>query len=199
MGVARLNPFRAERIEALPFRFGGEDWPAAWRRLETLGGRGAIVGPEGSGKTTLLLELGARLQARGWAITWLPADGRTRVARGEFARLRAAVRSARGFVLFDGADRLSALQWWGFRRAARTAAGLVTTLHRPGRWPTWVACGTSPGLLAALVDTLLAGEAPGFVRRDELDALFVRHHGNVRAALGALYDRWAAEHTARPA
>ena len=198
--AARLNPFRAERVESLRFRFAGEDWPAARRRLETLGWRGAIVGPEGSGKTTLLLELAARLEAEGRAVRLLLADGRTRVGPAEFEALATAVRQTPGAVLLDGADRFSALQWWRLRRAARGTAGLVTTLHCAGRWPTWLTCAPSPGLFVGLVGELLGHEGgPGFVSRVELEHLFARHGGNVRAALRALYDRWAAGHTAGPA
>jgi hypothetical protein len=87
-----------------------------------------------------------------------------------------------------------------FRNAARGAAGLVTTLHRPGRWPTWLACAPSPELFAALVEELCRDTGnPGLITRGELDRLFARHGGNVRAALGALYDRWAAGDTPGPA
>lgn len=197
--AARLNPFRVERVESLPFRFTGEDWPAARRRLEALGWRGAIVGPEGSGKTTLLLELATRLEAEGRETTRLLADGCTRVGREEFRDSLAAVRAARGLVLLDGADRFSPVQWWRFRRAARAGNGLVTTLHRPGRWPTWVACTPSPALFATVVVRLVTDVGSEVAPRDELDRLFARHRGNMRAALRALYDGWAVEHTPRSA
>lgn len=59
---ARLNPFRTERVERLPFRFAdGWHWERLFAELKSRGFRAAIVGPHGSGKTTLLEQLGERL------------------------------------------------------------------------------------------------------------------------------------------
>lgn len=195
--AARTNPFRSERIESLRFRFPTGDWDDALRSLAGLGWRGAIVGPEGSGKTTLLIELAARLRNGGQAAELLLADGPGRPRGRSWRELCGRVGEARGVVLLDGADRLDALQWWRVRRRARAAAGLVVTLHRPGRWPTWVQTATSPGLLAELVSELLdqSEAGPGGLPVDA-EQLHRECGGNVRAALRLLYDRWASGHTA---
>ena len=92
-------------------------------------------------------------------------------------------------LLFDGAEQLSRLAWWRFRRLARRARGLVITSHRPGLLPTLVACETDADLLRDIVSDLaptgppMPGPAP--------EELFARHNGNVREALRELYDRCA--------
>lgn len=195
--AARTNPFRSDRIEALRFRFPAGGWDEALRALAGLGWRGAIVGPEGSGKTTLLIELATRLRQAGEAPELLLADGPGRPCSRAWREIEGRVRTARGRVLLDGADRLDALQWWRVRRLARETSGLVVTLHRPGRWPTWIETVTSPALLAGLVTELLDGGQPG-AGAVPLDAerLLRDCGGNVRAALRVLYDRWASGHTA---
>ena len=55
------NPFASHRVEGLAYRRTGFDLEGLSRRLEELGGRAAIVGPEGSGKTTLLEDLATTL------------------------------------------------------------------------------------------------------------------------------------------
>lgn len=191
--TARHNPFRSERIEALRFRLDEAGWMALLERLRALRYRGAIVGPEGSGKTTLLIELAERLRAEPLAVRLLLADGSSRLAPAEFRTLLAEVRSPKGVLLWDGADRLG---WWGWLRlrwAARGAAGLVVTLHHPGRLPTLHQCRTSPGLLADLAHGLLHGASLNCrPEPEELARLFTACRGNLREALRALYDRCAA-------
>jgi len=191
--TARHNPFRSERIEALRFRLDEAGWAALLDRLRALRYRGAIVGPEGSGKTTLLIELAERLRAESLAARVLLADGSSRLSLAEFGRLLAEVRSPRGVLLWDGADRLG---WWGWLRlrwTARGAGGLVVTLHRPGRLPTLHQCRTSPRLLADLARELLH-EASLDCRPSpqELGRLFTACRGNLREAFRVLYDRCAA-------
>ena len=50
---ARDNPFRADRVQSLPYRLMDTTWDALLDRLAALRYRAAIVGPEGSGKTTV--------------------------------------------------------------------------------------------------------------------------------------------------
>jgi Flp pilus assembly CpaF family ATPase len=119
---AAENPFRASRILAFRYRFLDSDWDAILARLEALGMRGAIVGPEGSGKTTLLEDLGERLE-----------------------------RSGRRVRLLDGAERLSRRQWRHVLRGAREAGGLVVTAHREGLLPTLLRTRTTPEILDAAV------------------------------------------------
>ncbi|HSN54305.1 MAG TPA: hypothetical protein VLT32_06515, partial [Candidatus Sulfomarinibacteraceae bacterium] len=87
-------------------------------------------------------------------------------------------------ILLDGAEQLG---WWGWRqvrRATAVAGRLVITSHRPGRLPTILECRTSPGLLAELVREL----DPAIGDTVDLEALFHRHHGNIRLCFRELYD-----------
>jgi hypothetical protein len=171
--IARENPFRTERLEALPFRFLEGDWARLWARLEAVGGRGALVGPRGSGKTTLLHQMAERLFARGIAPRLLSAPAL------DDDDLEGEV------LLVDGGERLTPGAWR--RLLACPAATLVVTQHEPGRLPTLLETRTTPALLGDLVRELV-GAAPDL----DLPALFAQHRGDLRAALLALYDRWAS-------
>lgn len=60
MVAARDNPFAVHRVLAQRYRFDAAAWGNFLARLEKLGWRGALVGPQGSGKTTLLEDLAAQ-------------------------------------------------------------------------------------------------------------------------------------------
>ena len=187
---ARENPFRTQRLDRVHYRPQGPDaWPAMLERLAALDWRGAVVGPDGSGKTTLLGDLKDRLRADGYAVRRFVAraDG----PRVRWRQLRQQLRdlSSRDFVLFDGADHLSPWTWRRVRHAARSAAGLVITSHRPGLLPTWLETATSPALLSQIVNQLLADTL--FDPPADLPEVYERHAGNLRDALRDLYDRWS--------
>jgi len=183
---ARENPFRSERLDALRYRLGESEWERMLERLDTLGGRGALVGPQGTGKSTMLREVGGRLEARGIDVLRIRLDDEMPTIAARVWRRLVATRS---FVLLDGAERLSAPAWLALRLATARAAGLVVTTHGPGRLPTLHECRTSTNLLAGLVAELLG---PNALPHDELVSLFAEHGGNIRDALRALYDRHAA-------
>lgn len=185
----RHNPFRVERIDALAFRPQGASWTELLVRLDEQRYRAAIVGADGSGKTTFLADLARRL----------PLVGRRPVLRvlkpeSTRAEVRAAIDAAaaagpKDVLLVDGADHLRRLDWWRLRRAGRRAGGLVIASHRAGLLPTLIETRTSAELVAELVREL----APELADRlaPELPTLLAQHHGNVRDALRALYDRAA--------
>lgn len=200
---ARLNPFRAERLEALGYRAPGFAWDPLLDQLaaEPRMFRGALVGPKGHGKTTLLEQAAERLRARGIRARHLrmdrdPADAPSNVLNPDDGEL----------LLLDGTETWSAWRWWSFERRARGRCGLLVSRHRP-TWglPVVHRCRTSVALLRELVDELLTGEDCG-ARRDvgrpgtrpsvisdtALAELFHQHRGNLRACLGALYDAWAS-------
>jgi hypothetical protein len=177
---AAANPFRASRILEFRYRFvephrGGID--GLLKRLETLGMRGAIVGPEGSGKTTLLEDLGERLRRSGRRVVF---GG---VAPG-------------AVTLLDGAERLSGREWRRFLREAREAAGCVVTAHshRSDLLPTLLETRTTPGILEAAVLAASDRSCEDFGVTPE--ELWARHGGNVRMALRELYDICAGRATA---
>ncbi len=180
MRRARDNPFAVHRVLRERYRLSAFEWQELMARLELLGRRGAIVGPHGSGKTTLLEDLAGRLEGQGWRIHMLRFNADQR-------RLGVPSTWERGdFVLCDGAEQLSVIDWRRLARRARSAGGMVITTHRAGRSTVLHRCETSPELLRNLAASL--GE-PLSVR--ECGELYARHDGNLRAALSELYDRWA--------
>ena len=149
-------------------------------RLQQLGFRGALIGPEGSGKTTLLEELHAKsgeLGLRGRLV---------RAGRGRLRDIPPARLTRRDFLFVDSVERLSWFEWRRLKWASRGAGGLVMTSHRAGLLPTLWECRTTPELLGEILRELLASE---FVDPENLSKLFNLHSGNIRAALRQLYDR----------
>jgi len=186
---AHENPFRVSRLEALPYRFpSGRCWERLFARLEALGGRGAVVGPEGSGKTALLAELAAAL-GRGMDVTTLRLT-REQPRPGADELRRLAATGPADAVILDGAEQLGPLAWRRARHLTRHAGALVITGHRPGRLPTLLATETSVELLADLVGGLLPAEEAARLE-PLLPELVARHQGNLRTALLELYDRWS--------
>jgi len=184
---ARDNPFSTDRVLRVRYRPQGVTWDALLARLEALGWRAAIVGPEGSGKTTLLEDLAPRLQKRGLSTHPVGVTREApRLPRRVEDDLVAAI-GPRDVVLFDGADLLPWLDWRRFRRRTTAAGGLIITTHRPARLPTLVECATSPALLAEIVAALL-GPAEAEAWRARLVEMHARHRGNLREALRELYD-----------
>jgi len=180
MRRARDNPFAVHRVLRERYRLLPPEWQALLAGLARLGRRAAIVGPHGSGKTTLLEDLGSKLAEQGW---------RTHLLRLNADQRRPGILSRwdeDDFVLCDGAEQLSLLDWRRLAYRARRAGGLVITTHQAGRLPTLHLCETSPELLRSLVLSL--GEP---LSAPACAAIYARHRGNIRAALSELYDAWA--------
>jgi hypothetical protein len=179
------NPFASHRIERVAVR-PADAVEQIVARLETVGWRGAIVGPHGSGKTVLAERLLGPLGSCGELVTVRMQDAAP--LRVALAQLPAELDGV--VIVLDGAEQLGALAWRRWCRHVQCAAGLVVTQHRPGRLPTVWRCETSPGLLGELIAEL-APELEDAVRR-ELEALWRRHGGNLRECLRELYDRCAS-------
>jgi hypothetical protein len=180
---ARDNPFSTDRVLRIRYRPQGWTWEQLLARLAEMNYRGAIVGPEGRGKTTLLEDLGGRLARQGLDVKHLRLTREHPAFDRRFLREFFCELTPRDVILFDGAEQLNRLAWWGFVRRSRRAGGLVITSHRAGLLPTLVECETSQQLLRRIVHDLHAAESAASV-----DALFDRHRGNVRDALRELYD-----------
>lgn len=187
----RTNPFRTSRLDALRFRLDAAGWTELMQRLELLGRRGALVGPEGSGKSTLLRELSQRLEADDFHIRRLQLHRDAPPPKAAVWRRLTGALGPRDVLVVDGGDEVPLLRWWWLRRVSRRGGGLLTTLHRPGRLPTLRRHRTSPELLAELVAELSESMAsqPSEI---ELADLFTRHRGNLRDCLLELYDHWGA-------
>jgi hypothetical protein len=176
------NPFRSERIDGLEFVPQDATWDELLARLEALGRRAAIVGPEGSGKTTLIERLAGAV----------PGGAIVRLRGGEADPYRAAIRqlsTTSGTVFLDGAEQLGTVAWWRFERRVRRAPGLIVTTHLPGRLPTLVECTTSPTLLRHLVARLAPDDSQTL--DPILDDLFELHQGDIRSCFRSLYDLYA--------
>ena len=174
------------------YRPRGWTWEELLDRLASINYRGAIVGPEGRGKTTLLEDLEPLLRARGFGVKHLRLTReRPRFGR-DWLRVFFKFVTRSDVLLFDGAEQLSRLAWWRFRRLSRRAGGLVITSHLAGMLPTLVECETDPALLQGIVRDLLP--EPAAIGATGVDAaqLLRRHDGNVREALRDLYDLYAA-------
>jgi energy-coupling factor transporter ATP-binding protein EcfA2 len=180
------NPFASHRIEGLVYRQDGTTLQDLRQRLEELGGRVAIVGPEGSGKTTLLEEIARDL---GPPRTMVRIPGSCpRPWRTVRAQLSQPV-SPRHAVLVDGSEQLGAVEWRRLLHRTRRARYLIVTVHRPGRLPTLIECRTDASLLRDLVEELAPADAATL--ESSLDELFRRHGGNIRLCLRELYDVYA--------
>jgi hypothetical protein len=183
MIAAKHNPFSTNRVLAQRYRLSDCEWDDLMLRLREAGFRGAIVGPHGSGKTTLLEDLVARLRADGFAICFLRFSTEDRHVWRRVSGWDSAAINHRVLVVVDGAEQLGTFVWLWLRWKSRNAAGLVITTHNPGRLRTLFRCTTRPSIIQDLASAL------GWpLSRQEAEALFVRHQGNVREALRDLYD-----------
>lgn len=182
------NPFRVDRLHQLKFRPAGavEAVLCAFARTSQ---RGAIVGPHGTGKTTLLEEIRTQLLSQQQPVTLLRLSASRRAtAPAEVAEwLRKT--TADHVLLLDGAEQLSAWQWFKFSRAARGFAGVLITTHRPGRLPMLFRTFPSQAVLGDLIRELV----PEIADRHSAEQLLQKHRGNLRDALRQLYDDWQPE------
>jgi len=183
---ARDNPFAADRIERIRYRFVGTSLDELLTRLDDMNYRAAITGPEGSGKTTLLEDLREALEYRGLRTKLLFVNDASPLSEAQCRRFLSEL-VPQELVLLDGADAIRRSSWFLFRRhTVRHAAGLLVTSHRPGLLPTLIECTTTAGLLQEIVRDLspqTPALSPAFLR-----ALHNRHQGNLRACLRELYD-----------
>jgi len=185
---ARENPFGVQRIEAIRYLPIGIEPGELPVRLEGLGGRGAIVGPEGSGKTRLLEELEGLLRDRGVSVKSVFVND-SRPLTGQRCKELLGGLQPGEVVLVDGADSISRARWFRLKRGIiRVGAGLVVTSHRSGLLPTLVECEPTAGLFREIVGELLEGRQ---LEGRLLDRVYERHRGNIREALCELYDLWA--------
>jgi hypothetical protein len=182
---ARQNPFRADRIQAVPYRFqNGTGWPDLIARLEALQFRAAIVGPEGSGKTTLLEELSRKLGEIGFKVILRSAKA------GDSAEVVPRRLESSELVLIDSAECFGAWHWLRLKWASRAGAGMIVTAHRPCLLPTLIQCRTTPELFRQIVGDLLGDQVQ--LPSGMVDAIHRKHNGNVRNAFRQLYDGWSA-------
>jgi energy-coupling factor transporter ATP-binding protein EcfA2 len=180
------NPFRAQRLEALRFRFPPGDSMSALRtRLELHHGRGAIVGPHGSGKTTLLCELAHTLRDAGKPVIHhrlITADRAdpAHALRAVLTRWDAIDQPQEIAILIDSAGLLPWWHWRTWRRTleSRRPALLVITAHRQGRLPTLLRCRTDEALFRELAGELTNPRGPAASAAPVNPAIFRRNQGD---------------------
>jgi ATPase family associated with various cellular activities (AAA) len=182
------NPFAAERLEHLPFRFPeGDSWDAFLSRLQTHRWRGAVVGPPGSGKTTLLEQLAPYLEAKGFRPRMFTLRPEHTFAEKQATLNQITALKAPDFLLVDGADQLPTRNWLSVTTAGATCAGLIITQHRGGRLPTVHSCEPN----AVLLETLVVELTDAWLPEGEARSLLARYYGNVRECFRDLHDRYA--------
>ncbi len=188
---ARDNPFAADRLERVRYRFTGTSLDNLLARLDETNYRAAIVGPEGSGKTTLLEDLRQVLERQGRRTKLIFINDAYPLPEAECRRFLSEL-APQELVLLDGADAMRRSSWSLFRRhTVSRAAGLIITSHRPGLLPTLIECSTNPPLLKEIVAHLTSDAQR--VSPALLEDLHRRHSGNLRACLRELYDLYARE------
>ena len=178
---ARENPFRAEKVISLEFEPQGTSMNELWQKLEAMNWRGALVGPCGTGKTTLLETVQSRLEAEGRTVTLLTFNTRQR-------QLVLPVDSDSSALLVDGVEQLSRFDCWKLAKFGCRFKIFIVTSHRPTFLPTWLQTQTSPRLLQELCAHLNAE-----ITLEDATKLWEKHGGNLRFALGELYDKQGIE------
>ncbi|QDT31719.1 AAA family ATPase [Thalassoglobus polymorphus] len=185
---ARENPFRVDRVHALPFEFENDSFNLFYSRLKAAHFRGAIIGPHGTGKTTLLNELQNQLQQAGipYKALRLMDDGRD----SNKVRIQEWLDSSSKemVLILDGAGLLNFWDWQRVKRKTKRFAGLLITAHKPGRLPTLIELQPSVKTLIRLVRNL---EIKQSIPDDRLHELFQTCNGNLRDCLRKLYDQYA--------
>lgn len=208
---AAVNPFstRYHAPGALAYCFeddeGGETSTAEalYEKFLASGRCGEIVGPHGTGKTTLLCALEAEARWRGHAprrVTLREEERRLPVDWWRFEGEDATKTPAERVVFLDGAEQLSRLGFWRVqRRCRREGFGLLVTAHRSLGLPALYRTLVSETMARRLAERILAScpQAPRLVAPDEAAAALQAAHGDLRAALFALYDLYEKRSAAR--
>lgn len=182
------NPFSAENIESIAFRFpSGLDWAALLARCAELNWRGAVVGPPGSGKSILLTQLAPRLAQLGFTPRLFSLSAESRRAHRDAVLAEVRNMRAPDFLLIDGAEQLNTREWLILRSVIDSLAGCIISQHRTGRLATLTETGTTSALLDELATELTGGRLPV----GEATAIHARYRGNLRDSFRELHDRWA--------
>jgi hypothetical protein len=184
--IARNNPFRVDRTDAVRFRFAQGTWDEHVGRLAALRYRAAIIGPQGSGKTTLLTDLAERLRRRNLFVIANRASVDRRTNRTLVISLLARARPG-CIILLDSAEQLSRPDWWKLIQQSNGRCGLVVAVHRHCSLPTWIRCTTSIELMQMLLEDLgLTLNEAAILNAAKKS--FRAHHGNIRDVFRGLYD-----------
>jgi len=201
------NPFSTSFVRPgkVPFLFApGEDAGQLVQRLKLNGWWGQITGVHGAGKSTLLHSLKPHLEASQREIRWITLRGGQR--RLQLESDEPAKWGAQTQLVIDGYEQLSWFSRWRLRRAAgRRGAGLLVTSHASAGLPLLIHVETPLVTVQKIVAHLLSqqpqslhlpapvGQAdscggPLEISAEAVKNCFLRHNGNIRETLFALYD-----------
>ncbi len=185
---ARENPFRVDRVHALPFEFENDSFDLFYSRLKAAQFRGAIIGPHGTGKTTLLNEVQNQLQQAGIPHKALRLMDDGRDCNKDRIQKWLDSSSEEMVLILDSAGLLNYWDWQRVKRKAKRYAGLLITAHKPGRLPTLIELQPSVQTLIHLVRKL---EPEQSIPDDRLQELYRDCNGNLRDCFRKLYDEYA--------
>lgn len=185
---ASENPFRSELIQRIPIRLGPGGWPESLDRLRRLNFRAAIVGQKGSGKTCLLEQLSGQLSQNFDLPCQLVGLSADKAEHSQQLDLAVGASSNGAVILLDGIERLSFLHRNRVFRKTLAGPGLVVSVHRKCRLPTWIRFRTSLSLMKRLLDDLDVATPEVLAAGDQA---FRDSRGNIREAFRLLYDQFA--------
>lgn len=183
------NPFSARFVRpgAIPYIFPEGHSPETVFALFCDHRRnGAVVGPHGVGKSALLAALREYLAEKNEPFLHMELHNGQRSLRPED---RSRMESLwEGTVLMDGYEQLHSWSRYQVRRLCkRRKLGLLVTAHSAVELPVIFTPEPSCDLAWRIVEYLLQKGEP-LIAREDVDACFSRHAGNLREMLFELYD-----------
>ncbi len=186
---AKDNPFRADKVEGVPYYVQDILREDLYVRLRMLHYRAAIVGREGTGKTTLLEQIKKDLEEQKKDIFLITLNKeRPYFFWSLLKKIRQRI-DRDTIILLDGADVLPFWHWKILCHLTKKAAGLIVTTHSLKLLPELIYCRTNKDVLQLVLEHLLgneSGKAQALSR-----VLFDTHKGNIREVLRDLYEEYA--------
>ncbi|GAB4135745.1 hypothetical protein [Thermopirellula anaerolimosa] len=183
------NPFSARFVRpgAIPYIFPeGHSPESIFALFRDHRRQGAVVGPHGVGKSALLAALRGYLAEKNEPFLHLELhNGQRSLSPDDRTRLESLWE---GTVLMDGYEQLHSWSRYQVRRLCRRRKlGLLVTAHSAVELPAIFTPEPSSDLAWRIVEYLLQQGEP-LIAREDVEACFSRHGGNLREMLFELYD-----------
>lgn len=147
---------------------------------------GAVIGPHGAGKSAFITALTDWMERNGRPCLRLELhDGQRTLDQPTWQQLEGLHDTV---VTVDGYEQLSAWSRYQLRRLCRKKhLGLIVTAHSDIEIPLLFAPEPNEDLAWQIVQYLLTRGDP-LINREDVQASFTRHQGNLREMLFDLYD-----------